>query len=254
MKKLIIALLLSLAVCALCAVPAAAGAESASVQGTAAGKAVEYSADGIYIPILRTEEGQAYIAEVFDAADTEYASPLTVENNIKFYPDKLGEYNIRYLLNDSGVESYVYDSLTVQDTSMPTFTLTVQAEYRAGDTVLLIPAVEDNTAEWAQVSYQMIRDGRVCTDEIVSGRFVAEKAGSYKVMVTVTDAGGNAARETYSFTVTGGTAPGGTNTGLIIGLGVGGAVIVLAAASAVFIILKKRGERAKKGGSDESDR
>ena len=254
MKKLIVALLLSLAVCALCAVPAAAGAESASVQSSAAGNAVEYTASGIYIPILRTEEGQAYIAEVFDAEDTEYASPLAVENNTKFYPDKLGEYNIRYLLNDSGVESYVYDSLTVQDTSVPTFTLTVQPEYNVGDTVLLIPAVEDNTAQWAQVSYQMIRDGRVCTDEIASGRLVTEKAGSYKVMVTVTDAGGNAARETYSFTVAGGTAPGRTNTGLIIGLSVGGAVIVLAAAAAVFIILKKRGKRAKQGGSYESDR
>lgn len=245
-RFIVIAALLISLMCAACAAGFCASAETAEQDGHTA----EYSAGGIYIPILRTEAGQSYKAEVFAEEDTEYQQPIAVEDNVLFYPESLGTFRIRYLVSDNGVDSYVYDRITVQDTSVPVISLEVQQEYAVGDTVSFVPSVSDNTAQWATVTYQMMKDGVLCSDKISSGSAVIDSAGQYRVMVTVTDAGGNRAWTTADFTVPGGA--GGGNTGLIIGLSVGGGVLVLAAAAVavVLVIRKKKAAENAEGGND----
>lgn len=211
---------------------------------------VEYSPDGVYIPIIRTEEGQAYKAEVFAKSDTEFTSPFSVDGNVTFYPESLGDFCIRYQMNDNGVETFVYKDLTVQDTTKPVLSLTLNDTYKLGETISLIPAIEDNTAEWATVTYQLTRNGALCTEKIESGRLTLEKGGEYRVMVTVTDAGGNRVWETFDFSVDS-AQKGGDQTGLIIGLSVGGGVLVLAAGACVFFVIRKKNAAKREGGKDE---
>ena len=208
---------------------------------------IEYSSE-IVIPILRLEPNQSYKVQVFDKADTEFKTPLKVEG-FEFFPERMGEYVIRYLINDNGREYYSYARLVLSDNSTPVFEVVLKESYNVGDTVDLTPKITDNTAHLAEVSYSVLYNDDMLTGAVNGGKLKLDKAGEYKVRVSVKDAGGNTAAKTYSFTVVG------ENNGdvlLIVFCSVGGALVLAAAAVTTFLLVKKK--RAKTAETLEAEK
>ena len=206
---------------------------------------VEYVSQEVMIPLLKMEEGQVYTVDVFDKADAAFASPLECDG-YTFTPEKLGEYTIRYRINDNGHEYFVYSELSLVDTSVPQFALNVEKSYNVGDTVDFTPAITDNTSHWATVTYTLLCGGKEV--DASAGSVTFDTAGDYKLRVGITDAGGNYAAQTYSFTVVGG---GQSQNGWVVWVcSFGGAAVAIAAGVAAFFIVKRR-RKTDKENTDE---
>ncbi len=212
---------------------------------------VEYASE-IILPMPELEASQAYKVQVFAKADSEFANPLPV-NGYTFTPDGIGEYVLRYLLNDGGVESYLYYELVVADETEPTFTIDVKKTYAVGDTVTFSPKINDNTAKWCTVTHTLFKDGVNVTGQIKGGKITFTEAGNYKMRVKVTDAGGNSKAEVYTFTV-GGAQGGEDDSPLGLILGIGGAVVAVGVITTLVIVRKKKaksdGKINREGGED----
>ncbi len=200
---------------------------------------VEYATE-ILLPMLSLEEGQSYKVEVYHKTDVDFERPLPV-NGYSFTPDGIGEYVLRYLLNDNGVESYLYHTMRVQDTVAPTFTLALHSTYAAGTRIPLTPNITDNGGKFCQVSYKLYHGKTNVTDQIVDGVFTPQSAGEYKVRVQVTDGGGNTAAEIFSFTVTDGKTGDGKDKGGCSNA-IGGAFGVVAALGVAVACRRKNKE------------
>lgn len=137
--------------------------------------------------------------------DTKFETPLSV-NGFTFAPEKLGEYVLRYLLNDNGVESYLYHDMVIEDTTQPTFTLKLKESYAVGEQVKLTPKITDNSGKNCEVSYVMYIGQKNVTDQMENGVYIPREGGEHKVRVKVTDLAGNSTSEIFSFNVVGQTA------------------------------------------------
>lgn len=235
--------LCALALAAVCYFPCAKNVQTAYAQENT--YTVEYAAGGITLPLLHMGEGESYQVEVFKGTDTGYTTPLTMLNAYTFIADEMGEYLLRYLVNRNGVESYEYATLIVQDTTAPTFSLQLKETYTVGETLSLMPQIKDNTASMATVSYQLICNGKVMTSSIQNNAITFSQTGTYKLQVTVTDGGGNVAKETYSFTVAKGSGTQQTppeNTSCM-GMVAEGTVVSLMIATGALLAKKRKEEK-----------
>lgn len=210
----------------------------------------EYREEGVKIPLLHTEKGQSYRVEVFDAADTAYASPLELKDAFTFVPDKIGQYLLRYLISDNGIESYKYGSLTVEDTTSPVIEFSVKESYKTGETLALNPRITDNTASMATVAYTLIVNGKAADSAIKNNAVVFTEEGEYKLQISVKDGGGNTAKQLYSFTVEkgGDSASDGENTPEKNGCGstaFAGTSAAVAALSAALLAKKRAGGKRR---------
>ncbi len=162
---------------------------------------LEYAEDGVVLPLLHLGEGEQYYVDVFKGSDIEYTTPLEKKNAYTFVADGLGEYLLRYLINRNGVESYEYATLVLEDTTSPMFTFSVKDRYVVGETLSILPKIQDNTASMAVVDCKLICNGNLSTSMIENNRLTFSTAGEYKLQITVTDGGGNIAKQLYEFTV-----------------------------------------------------
>lgn len=215
---------------------------SALAAGAGGAHVYEYVRSGIVLPIIHLEDGQSYKVEVFAEDDTEYLKPLELEDMFTFAPDATGNYRLRYLINDNGLESYRYETLRIEDTTTPTIEVKVKVQYSLGETVTLKPSISDNTAHIAVIKYELMYNGKLVSGVTAGGTYLADKAGEYKAKITVTDGGGNSAYKTVNFAVGETTAPEAkSKLPLIIGLSVGGGVLVIGGAvTAVLLFVKKK--------------
>jgi hypothetical protein len=147
------------------------------------------------------EKGQSYQVEVFAFSDTNYENPLEKKDAYTFVAPEMGEFLLRYLINDNGIERYEYATLIVTDKSKPTIAFNHQSVYKLGETLALVPNITDNTASMATVEYQLIVNGKIANSQITGNSLAFTQTGNYKLQITVTDGGGNTTKEVYSFTV-----------------------------------------------------
>lgn len=173
---------------------------------------LEYAEDGVTLPLLHLEDGESYCVDVFKGSDIEYTTPLEKKNAYTFVADGLGEYLLRYLINRNGVESYEYATLVLEDTTAPTFTFAVKETYAVGETLSILPKIQDNTASLAVVDCKLICNGNIATSMIENNRLTFSTVGAYKLQITVTDGGGNTAKQLYEFTVAEGSNSGTSDT------------------------------------------
>ena len=224
------------------AVVAAVFAEPATASAEELFYTAEYAEDGIRLPVLHLSQGESYKVEVFCQDDYDFLTPLPKKDAYTFIADKLGNYTLRYLVNKKGIETYEYATLKVTDSTVPSFTLSLKETYEAGSVLSVVPNVSDNTAAMATVSYRLIRNGKDASDEIENGVLTLSEPGTYKLQVTVTDGGGNVAKETLSFTVKGDAGKRrGCKSGLITALPCGGSAIAFSV-MVVLITQKRRDE------------
>lgn len=198
MKKKFFVLVMTMAALVMCSRP------SANVEIANAAEnhyTVEYAQSGVTLPLLHLQEGESYQVEVFNAEDTNYSTPLAKKSAYVFVADKMGDYLLRYRVNRNGIETYEYASLTIQDTVAPIITLNHKETYTVGETVVLRPQIEDDTASMSKVTYQLIGNGKPMSSAIKDGVITFAEAGEYKLQISVTDGGGNMTKSLYTFVV-----------------------------------------------------
>lgn len=211
---------------------------------------VELDCSGTVLPLPVLDPQYTCIVEVYAGTDTEYQTPLASGVDTYVFPST-GEYLLRYrLILEGNVENTVYAGtrLTVEDTLAPEIEEKSYAtDYTAGQSISLKPpAAYDRGDGEVAVTVELKKDGSAVS---VSGEtFTFTEAGSYELIFTARDSQGLEARTSYTFTVTGSSAPTepeddkGCGCGTV-GLGggiLGGGLLILAGAGLVWFDRRKR--------------
>ena len=139
-----------------------------------------------------------------DNYDLEFLQSYTIYQNGKIVNkiSGLGEYTVKYFVEDSNGNSATYDRIiTVVDNAAPTVTIgSHPTEYNVGDTIYLpVATALDNFDENPTITYAVTYNGNEVP--VVNDAFVAESAGEYTITVYVQDTSGNVAQESSTVVV-----------------------------------------------------
>lgn len=207
---------------------------------------IEASNSAQSIPQLSTPSGWYYVCKMYLKTDEQKQNAITTENGAYIF-NKVESYVLVYsVIPELETQAkFVYETkLNVTDTQKPVLTLLGEyaQKYSVQDSLKIIDAeVRDNclnstwnaTVFYGEQQIQIREDGCVLLD----------KAGTYEIRYTATDASGNESFLSVSISVeeravdTPQTQQGG---GLVLALVVGGVAVLLGAGVIVGIVLAKR--------------
>ena len=170
--------------------------------------------------------------------------------------EEAGTYTVSwYAVDEDGNESLLSFTVTVgEDTQPPVITVgELPSEAKVGD-VITLP--EYSAGDAVSGACEVIVEVTLGSEKIAlnGNTFTVEKEGVYAVRFTAVDEAGNyAALDSVYIRVTGESG----NTGLIVGLSVGGAVVAAAAVALTVVLIKKSKKKNADGiisetGSDDT--